>query len=136
MLELMAALSSIRRCIMTTRAVRTTLALPSELLEATDKAVREGKARSRNEFVAAALRRELAARRRAEIDAEIAEMANDPEYKREAAQLMAEFDGASWEAFVAAEAEYHGTEYGGPERVEAEYHQAKQAKVDQAVQAR
>ena len=61
------------------------------LLEATDRAVREGKARSRNEFVTTALRRELAARRRAEIDAEIAEMANDPEYLQEVEQIMAEF---------------------------------------------
>jgi len=71
--------------------VRTTLAIPSDLLEATDRAVREGKARSRNEFVTTALRRELAARRRAEIDAEIAEMANDPEYLQEVEQIMAEF---------------------------------------------
>jgi metal-responsive CopG/Arc/MetJ family transcriptional regulator len=71
--------------------VRTTLTLPAGLLEATDKAVREGKARSRNEFVAAALRRELAALRRAEIDAEIAAMGQDPEYLREAEQISAEF---------------------------------------------
>ena len=39
--------------------VRTTITLPNELLEATDKAVAEGKAKNRNEFVAQALRREL-----------------------------------------------------------------------------
>ncbi len=71
--------------------VRTTLAIPSDLLEATDRAVREGKARSRNELVAIALRRELAARRRAEIDADIAEMAKDPDYLQEVEQIMAEF---------------------------------------------
>lgn len=39
---------------MNNQAVRTTLTLPIELLEATDKAVRDGKARSCNEFVAQA----------------------------------------------------------------------------------
>ena len=32
--------------------VRTTLTLPTELLEATDRAISEGKAKSRNQFVA------------------------------------------------------------------------------------
>ncbi|MBW4621160.1 MAG: ribbon-helix-helix domain-containing protein [Cyanosarcina radialis HA8281-LM2] len=36
------------------RTVRTTLTLPSELLEDTDRAVSQGKAKSRNEFVAQA----------------------------------------------------------------------------------
>ncbi len=45
---------------MENQTVRTTLTIPAELLEATDRAVREGKAKSRNEFVARALRYELA----------------------------------------------------------------------------
>ena len=45
---------------MKTETVRTTLTIPRELLEATDKAVMEGKAKNRNDFVAQALRRELA----------------------------------------------------------------------------
>ncbi|AFZ28876.1 hypothetical protein Glo7428_0267 [Gloeocapsa sp. PCC 7428] len=43
------------------RLVRTTLSVPTELLEATDRAVQQGHACSRNEFVAIALRHELAA---------------------------------------------------------------------------
>lgn len=78
--------------------IRTTLALPADLLEATDRAVRAGKARSRNEFVAAALRRELAAQRRAEIDADITAMAHDIAYQRESAQIMAEFAEADAQA--------------------------------------
>lgn len=85
--------------------VRTTLALASELLEATDKAVSQGKAKSRNEFVAQALRHELAALRRAEIDAAFAEMANDAEYQSEALQIEAEFAKASWEALQLGERE-------------------------------
>ncbi|MBN3898895.1 MAG: ribbon-helix-helix domain-containing protein [Nostoc sp.] len=78
--------------------VRTTLTLPKDLLEATDKAVQAGKARSRNEFVTRALRRELAVQKRAEIDAALAEMANDLEYQREVLQMEAEFAPTQWEA--------------------------------------
>ncbi len=88
---------------MKNQTVRTTLTLPSELLEATDKAVREGKAKSRNELVAQALRRELAALKRAEIDAALAEMANDPEYQAEVLKMEAEFASAQWEALQLGE---------------------------------
>ncbi|MEC4817896.1 MAG: ribbon-helix-helix domain-containing protein [Scytonema sp. PMC 1069.18] len=88
---------------MKNQTVRTTLTLPSELLEATDKAVQEGKANSRNEFVAQALRRELAAIKRAEIDAALAEMAKDPEYQAEVLKMEAEFASAQWEALQVSE---------------------------------
>ncbi|BAZ20744.1 hypothetical protein NIES4073_16210 [Kalymmatonema gypsitolerans NIES-4073] len=88
---------------MKNQTVRTTLTLPSELLEATDKAVQQGKAKSRNEFVAQALRRELAALKRAEIDAALAEMANDPEYQAEVLKMEAEFASAQWEALQLGE---------------------------------
>ncbi|BAY42504.1 hypothetical protein SAMD00079811_00810 [Scytonema sp. HK-05] len=88
---------------MKNQTVRTTLTLPSELLEATDKAVREGKAKSRNELVAQALRRELAALKRAEIDAALAEMANDPDYQAEVLKMEAEFASAQWEALQLGE---------------------------------
>ncbi|PSB02425.1 CopG family transcriptional regulator [Merismopedia glauca CCAP 1448/3] len=78
--------------------VRTTLTLPSELLKDTDLAVSQGKAKSRNDFVAQALRHELAALRRAEIDAAFAPMADDAEYQAEALQIEAELATASWEA--------------------------------------
>jgi metal-responsive CopG/Arc/MetJ family transcriptional regulator len=83
--------------------IRTTLTLPSELLEATDRAVNQGKAKSRNEFVAQALRHELAALKRAEIDAALAEMAQDPDYQAEVLKMEAEFATASWEAFQVGE---------------------------------
>ena len=88
---------------MKNQTVRTTLTLPSELLEATDKAVQQGKAKSRNEFVAQALRRELAALKRAEIDAALAEMANDPEYQAEVLKMEAEFASAQWESLQLGE---------------------------------
>ena len=89
---------------MSTRAVRTTLTLPADLLEAADRAVRSGKARSRNEFVAEAIRRELAAQERAGIDAAFAAMADDAEYQAEALAIEAEFATAGEEALRLAEA--------------------------------
>ncbi|GAX41088.1 hypothetical protein NIES4075_20570 [Tolypothrix sp. NIES-4075] len=85
--------------------VRTTLALPIELLEAADRAVRKGKAKSRNEFVTQALRRELAAQKRAEIDAAFASMADDIEYQAEATAIANEFVKADWEAFEIGESQ-------------------------------
>ncbi|MEH2067605.1 MAG: ribbon-helix-helix domain-containing protein [Nostoc sp.] len=80
------------------QTVRTTLTLPKDLLEATDKAVQAGKAKSRNEFVIQALRRELATQKRAQIDLALAEMASDVEYQAEVLQMEAEFAPAQWEA--------------------------------------
>jgi len=88
---------------MKTETVRTTLTIPRELLEATDKAVLEGKAKSRNDFVAQALRRELAVQKRSEIDAALAEMANDPDYQAEVLKLEVEFASAQWEALQVGE---------------------------------
>lgn len=48
--------------------------------------------------VTLALRRELAAQKRGEIDAALAEMANDVEYQAEVLQIEAEFASAQWEA--------------------------------------
>jgi metal-responsive CopG/Arc/MetJ family transcriptional regulator len=79
--------------------------LPANLLEATDKAVNQGKAKSRDEFIMRAIRRELAALKRAEIDAALAEMARDPEYQAEVLQMEAEFATASWEALKLAESQ-------------------------------
>lgn len=86
------------------KIVRTTLALPDELLAATDRAVQEGKAKSRNEFVAIALRHELAALKRAEIDAAFALMGDDDEqYKSVAIEIANEFSTTDWEAFKLSE---------------------------------
>jgi len=88
---------------MAARTVRTTLALPADLREQVDRAVREGKARSRNAFVAIALRRELAAAEAAAIDAAFAGMADDAEYRAEALALAEESVAAGWEALRLAE---------------------------------
>jgi metal-responsive CopG/Arc/MetJ family transcriptional regulator len=79
--------------------VRTTLALPAELLAEADRVVRSGGARSRNELVARAIVRELAAIERQVVDASFARMAKDVEYQREAEQIMAEFEQADYETW-------------------------------------
>ena len=88
---------------MSTHTVRTTLALPTDLLAAVDQAVQAGHARSRNEFVARALQRELAAQQRAAIDAAFAAMAEDFAYQTEAKALTDAFAQADWDALRLAE---------------------------------
>jgi metal-responsive CopG/Arc/MetJ family transcriptional regulator len=82
---------------------RTTIALPTALLAATDRAVTEGKAKSRNELIARAIQRELSLIRRAEIDADLSQMAQDAEYQAEVLQMESEFAVAQWEALQTLE---------------------------------
>jgi hypothetical protein len=84
---------------MPAHTVRTTLTLPVELLEAADRAVCAGHARSRNELLARALRRELAALERAAIDAAFATLGHDPDHVDEVRTLERELAAAEWEAF-------------------------------------
>lgn len=83
---------------MANQTVRTTLTLPADLLAAADHAISEGRARSRNELIAQALRHELAAQERAAIDAAFMGMADDAAYHAEAMAIEAEFAQASAEA--------------------------------------
>ena len=72
------------------RKVRTTVALAADLLAAMDAMVQGGAAESRNAFLERAIRRQLAATRRAGIDAEFAQMVTDPLYQEEAVQIAEE----------------------------------------------
>ena len=85
------------------KRVRTTIALPVELLKAADAAVRAGKAKSRNDLLARSLRNELAILERTAIDAAFAGMAHDADYQKEASKIPDEFAGSDWEAFQAGE---------------------------------
>ena len=92
------------RPVTTKRALRrTTIAVPEELLALADQAVRDGRARSRAELLARALRREFAAERRAAIDAGFARMADDPDYQTEALRIAEEYAVADWEALRTVE---------------------------------
>jgi metal-responsive CopG/Arc/MetJ family transcriptional regulator len=90
---------------MQTTSTRTTISLPTVLLAATDRAVTDGKAKSRNDLITRAIQKELALIRRAEIDADLADMAQDPEYQAEVLQMEAEFAVAQWEALQTVETE-------------------------------
>ena len=90
---------------MPARTVRTTVSFPSDLLATADRAVKDGRARTRNELLITALRRELAAQERAAIDAAFADMADDAPAQQEAGAIVGEFALADWEAFQLAEAE-------------------------------
>lgn len=90
---------------MTSPTVRSTVALPRELWEAVDQAVAEGAAKSRNELLALAIRRLLAERQRAAIDAGFTGMGEDAAYNAEVAILEAGFDRSSWEMLLRAEAD-------------------------------
>jgi metal-responsive CopG/Arc/MetJ family transcriptional regulator len=83
---------------MPSQTVRTTLTIPADLLQATDAIINQGKANSRNEFVAQALKHELATLKRAEIDQALAEMAQQQDYHTEVLKMDSEFAIASWEA--------------------------------------
>ena len=83
---------------MVDQLIRTIVALPADLIRAADQIVRDGQARSRNDLLVIALRRELAARERAAIDAEFADMANDGDYQAEAGAIADQFASADWEA--------------------------------------
>ena len=82
-----------------TTTIRTTLALPADLLEAVDRLIEQGKSRSRNELIANALRHELAVLERAVLDAEFRHMETDADYQKEARQILAEFAQSDWEAW-------------------------------------
>ncbi len=99
---------------MSTETVSTTFSVPTDLLEATDRVVREGKAGSRDQLVAAALRHELEAIQRTEIDAAFAALADDPDHQAETRMLDAEFAGASWEALRHANNRSHCRLGGAP----------------------
>ena len=88
---------------MPAKRVRTTVALSADLLKAVDTVVREGAAESRNDFLERAIRKQLAAARRAAIDAEFAKMASDRAHQEEALQITEEFAEADWEALQAGE---------------------------------
>jgi Arc/MetJ-type ribon-helix-helix transcriptional regulator len=82
----------------TNKLIRTTLSIPAELLEIVDGITTAGIVKSRNEFVAQALRREIEWQKRQEVDAALAEMAQDPDYQFTVRQMEYEFAGASWDA--------------------------------------
>lgn len=80
---------------MKNQTIRTTITIPAELIAAADKVVSQGKAKSRNDFVAQAIFDELETLKRSQIDAELTQMAQDSEYQTQVLRMEAEFAIAS-----------------------------------------
>jgi metal-responsive CopG/Arc/MetJ family transcriptional regulator len=87
------------------RRGRTTVALPGDLLDGIDEAVRSGRAASRNAFLARAVRHELERLQREAIDRQFELMATDAHYQREARRISDEYVTSDWEALRVAEGE-------------------------------
>jgi len=83
--------------------VRTTVSLPSSMVEHTQRLVDIGLARSRNALVVAALEHFLDHLDRQVIDAQFAAMADDDAYHTLNLDLIDEFAESDWKALVLAE---------------------------------
>lgn len=84
-------------------STRTTIAMPADLLRRVDEVVERGAAATRNEFFAAAVRRELDRIRREALDREFEAMADDPVYRAEAQEIADEFAIADGQALRVAD---------------------------------
>jgi Arc/MetJ-type ribon-helix-helix transcriptional regulator len=74
--------------------LRTTVALPSNLLTAIDRFVSDGRVVSRDEFVIICLRAHVQQLERDARDAEFQAMTDDSAYQAEARQILGEFADA------------------------------------------
>lgn len=88
------------------KTVRTTIALPPELLDGIDREVAQARAESRNGFLWEAVERELKRRSDEAIDAAYAAVLGDPEYIRESKQIAKEFEAADHEAALMLEEQF------------------------------
>ena len=86
------------------RPARLTVAFTSEMVAATDEAVRTGAAATRNELIERAVRRELARIDREAVDRAFYELAEDAEIGTLEREVVAEAEQSGWEALQLAEA--------------------------------
>jgi metal-responsive CopG/Arc/MetJ family transcriptional regulator len=85
---------------MATNAVRTTVSLPRDVIDALDAIVAAGRSSNRNEALAKAVRAESARMRREEIDRAIAAVADDPLDVAALAEIERDFDEADRESWA------------------------------------
>ncbi|MCB0014279.1 MAG: hypothetical protein KDE34_20340 [Anaerolineales bacterium] len=83
--------------------VRTTVKLPSVLVEKSQHFVDAGWVPNRNALIVAALERFLAELERQEIDRQFASMADDESYNALQEELAEEFAKSDWEALTLAD---------------------------------
>ena len=86
-------------------SIRTTITFPTDLIAEADRVVQSGDARSRNDLVVQALRRELDARERARIDAEFLAMADDAVFQAKDARMAEEMTSLEWDELKRSERE-------------------------------
>ena len=77
---------------------RTTVDLPTDLVERTQRLVESGAARSRNSIITAALEEYLDQAEREAIDAQFSHMATDDAYQRLMLSIADEFTDSDWES--------------------------------------
>lgn len=85
------------------KTVRTTVAIPAELVRQSQRYIDKGAVPSRNALIIAALERFLAELESQEIDQQFAAMADDEAYQELNKQLAEEFEESDWEALNKAE---------------------------------
>jgi metal-responsive CopG/Arc/MetJ family transcriptional regulator len=78
--------------------VRTTVTLPADLLQRSQKLIDGGQVANRNVLIVSALERLLAEWERAEIDRQFAAMAEDEAYQTMQAEMAESFEESDWEA--------------------------------------
>lgn len=84
-------------------SVRTTVTLPANLVEWSQRFVEKGTVPSRNALIVAALEHFLIELERQEIDQQFAAMAGDEAYQELNVRLSEEFADSDWEALRSAE---------------------------------
>ena len=87
---------------------RTTIALPTTLLERVNEAIDRGVLPNRNMAIAAALEAFLDEIERQEIDRQFAAMGEDLPYQQLNEELVEAFADADWQALLSGEAEQQG----------------------------
>lgn len=82
---------------------RTTVTIPTRLLQRSQPFLDKGVVPNRNELVVAALERYIAELERQEIDRQFAALADDVEYQALNEQMAESFGASDWEALGLAE---------------------------------
>ena len=87
----------------TQETVRTTVTLPTDLLQRSQKLIDAGQVPNRNVLIVSALERLLNELERAEIDRQFAAMAEDEAYQTMQTQMAESFEESDWEALLDGE---------------------------------
>ena len=83
--------------------VRTTVTLPADLLQRSQKLIDAGQVPNRNVLIVSALERLLNEWERAEIDQQFAAMAKDEAYQTMQSEMAESFEESDWEALLEVE---------------------------------